>query len=211
MKTNDKVMTSLFTQPIPLSSPGIMFTGLRRMAQALFRWLTAAPALDRNIEREALFNRIMAENQPMIRRICFSYAHSREDYEDLRQDILINIWNGLFGFRSDSSFSTWIYRVALNTCVSTLRARKKDPRKIAIQELVEDIVADSEDSELKENLARLHECISMLSPVDKAIITMRLDECSYEEISKVVGLTVSNVAVRINRIKKKIALQINQE
>lgn len=183
---------------------------LRSTARAIGRWLSAVLAIDDNAGRERIFQRVLDQYQPMIRRICFSYADNQEDYEDLRQDILLNIWKGLAAYRADSSLSTWVYRVALNTSVSTLRSRKRDPNKVAIQELVGDIAADQDDAELKENLLLLHEAISMLSPVDKAIITMRLDECSYDEIAEVVGLNRNNVAVRINRIKKKLTDHFNK-
>ncbi|MDE5870161.1 MAG: RNA polymerase sigma factor, partial [Muribaculaceae bacterium] len=131
-----------------------------------------------------------------------SYSRDADDLKDLRQDIMINIWKGLSTYRGDASLSTWVYRVALNTCVSTIRKRTKRPPTVTI-----DCIGDQPDeteNNSKERIETLHRLISTLSPLDKAIITMWLDERSYEEIAEVTGLARNNVAVRINRIKQKL-------
>ena len=80
--------------------------------------LGIAPELTR---LHRLFDRTVADHDAMIRRICLGYAHTSQDLEDMYQDVLVNIWRGLPSFREDSSIRTWVYRIALNTCVSTLR------------------------------------------------------------------------------------------
>ena len=146
------------------------------------------------------FSEIIRDYGQVISGICFSYATSSDDLKDLRQDILINIWKGLSNFKGESSLSTWIYRVALNTCVSTVRKRSK--RVDTVQLSPAEDIADNEDYD-PERTEILHRLISGLSPLDKAVITMWLDERSYEEISKVTGISRGNVAVRINRIKQR--------
>ncbi|MDE6237790.1 MAG: sigma-70 family RNA polymerase sigma factor [Muribaculaceae bacterium] len=157
-------------------------------------------------DKEREFADILRDYGNMISGICFSYADNAEDIKDLRQDILINIWKGLNSFRGDSSLSTWLYRVALNTCVSTIKTKK---RKISTSPLEEGHGASEDpDYASNESIEWLHYQISTLSPLDKAIITMWLDERSYEEIATVTGISRNNVAVRINRIKQKISKSI---
>ena len=159
--------------------------------------------LSQNKERERQFASILNEFGSVISGICFSYSSNSDDLNDLRQDILINIWKGLNGFRGDASLSTWIYRVALNTCVSTIRKRSKTISTISIDNMIEP--AEDTDPASRENIEQLHSLIASLSPLDKGIVTMWLDERSYEEIAEVTGISRNNVAVRINRIKKKLA------
>lgn len=152
--------------------------------------------------REETFASIIKNHGNIISGICFSYSSNGEDMKDLRQDILLNIWKGLATFRGESSLTTWLYRVALNTCVSTVRKRSGRVATVGF-EGVGDIAEENDDT--SERLAVLHALISSLSPVDKGIITMWLDERSYEEIAEVTGISRNNVAVRINRIKRKLA------
>lgn len=153
--------------------------------------------------REERFATILGEFGSVISGICFSYSTNKDDLKDLRQDILINIWKGLGSFRGDSSLSTWVYRVALNTCVSTVRKRRKHHSTIPLDGICEP--HDETDNESRERIEALHRVITTLSPLDKAVITMWLDERKYEEIAEVTGISRNNVAVRINRIKQKLA------
>ena len=160
-------------------------------------------------EREKRFVEILNEYNPVISGICFSYSTSADDMKDLRQDILINIWKGLKNFRGDSSVSTWIYRVALNTCVSTVRKRYRKPVTVPIETQSADAPSDGEEN-LNDRINSLHAAIATLSPLDKAVITMWLDEKKYEEIAEVTGITRNNVAIRINRIKQKLAEKLEK-
>lgn len=155
-------------------------------------------------ERERTFVRITEEYNSIISGICFSYATDPDDLKDLRQDIMINIWKGLQSYRGESSLSTWIYRVALNTCVSTVRKRSHRPVTVPIETRTEEQSSEADDA-LRDKIAYLHSVIATLSSLDKAVITMWLDECKYEEIAEVTGISRSNVAVRINRIKQKLS------
>ena len=159
------------------------------------------PDLDQ-IGRERHFADVMKEYSSVISGICFSYATNAEDLKDLRQDIMLNIWKGLPYFRGKSALSTWIYRVALNTCVSTVRKRSKQLSTVSLETLA-DSVPDPESGS-REHIDLLHSLISGLSPLDKAVITMWLDDRKYSEIAEVTGISRNNVAVRINRIKNKL-------
>lgn len=154
-------------------------------------------------EQQRKFELLITEYGALISRICFSYANDNDDYQDLRQDVLINIWKGLSSFRGEASSLTWIYRVVLNTCVSTLRKRKRRPVTERLDTIPIDFPEEREDEGLKERFEMLHRLISELSPIDKAIVTMWLDDRSYEEIAEVVGLSKNNIGLRLHRIKER--------
>lgn len=168
---------------------------IRMMAEALISSVKSR-------QREREFEAIVKRHAALIARICFSYSVSSEDYEDLRQDVLVNIWRGLKQYRAESSLVTWIYRVALNTCVSTIRKSSRRPKMSSLESLVTDVAAD-DDAAIRERLEVLHSLIAALTPLDKAIVTMWLDERSYEEIASVTGIARNAVGVRLHRIKKE--------
>lgn len=153
---------------------------------------------------EEQFSYMVHRYGPLINRICFTYSDTTEDMKDLRQDVLINLWKGLASFKAKSSEITWIYRVALNTCVSTVRKKKKRIATSSFDSIMLDFPDESSDDDYKERTEQLHKMISILSPLEKAIITMWLDERSYQEIAEVCGLNRNTVAVKINRIKNKL-------
>lgn len=180
-------------------------TTLTTMKTIFLRFAAALCMAPETTRLHRLFESTVADNDAMIRRICLGYAHTAQDLEDLYQDVLVNIWRGLPSFRCDSSVKTWVYRIALNTCVSTLRIRSKQPQQASIDEVI--LVPDN-SQEKKEAVMDLYECISTLSPLDKAIVMMWLDEYSYDEIADTVGLKRNNVATRLHRAKEKLKEKI---
>ncbi len=205
----DVALFARLSRPSRSSRPSILsrLTSLLSSVASAFSKsasLEKAPAELDASERERQFLELTQRYGSVITRICFSYAGNAADMEDLRQDVLINIWNGLRYFKGDSSPLTWIYRVTLNTCVSMIRKVSRDVKTFSFSDIMTDRPDDEADSGYFERLERLHEMMAMLTPVDKAILTMRLDERSYDEIAEVTGLSVSNVATRLNRIKTKL-------
>lgn len=156
---------------------------------------------------EARFNEMLHTNNSLIASICLSFSRTKEDFEDLRQDSLVNIWNGINSFRGESLPSTWIYRVVLNTCVSYERKRQVGKKRAAIfNEFYRELFDESshEDQERYEQMYRL---IATLPPIDKSILLMWLDEKKYEEIAEVIGLSRDAVASRLKRTKDRLAEQ----
>ena len=174
------------------------WTAMKNLLLRFAATLGMAPETERLYR---MFDAAVADHDTMIRRICLGYAHTSQDLEDLYQDVLVNIWRGLPAFRADSSMRTWIYRIALNTCVSTLRIRSRQPHQASLDEV---ILVPDHSQEKKETVKELYECIATLSPIDKAIVMMWLDEYSYEEIADTVGLKRNNVATRLHRAKEKL-------
>ena len=157
------------------------------------------------LERE--FRKLITMENATISRICFSYACSVAEYEDLRQDALINIWRGMHGFRGVSSVKTWIYRVTVNSCLSTIRKQSRH-RHESLDGLLG--LIDGDDSD-KDSIEQLHRVINMLDPEEKAVIMMWLDELSYDEIGAAMGLNRNTIATRIRRIKEKITNEYKRE
>lgn len=172
-----------------------------KMRYLILRFAAAAGIGKENIRREESFRIVMAQYDDMISRICLGYARSRQEFEDLRQDCYINIWQSLDKFQGRSQLKTWLYRIVLNTNVATIRRRSKEPQKIALTEL-QDIIDD--DSEHIRLVAEMHEMIALLPPLDKAIILLWLDETSYDDIAEIVGLPRNTVATRLRRAKEKL-------
>lgn len=170
--------------------------------------LFAASVVGRRSEQQSrsdLFDRAFRDYGSLIDRICFGYADSSEAMADLRQDSLLNLWESMSKYHGDCSMKTWVYRITLNTCVSTIRKRSRQPKTIALNGLYDNLV----DDDSKELLSELHEAISKLSPIDKAIIMLWLDETSYDDISLIMGLSKSIVTIRLHRAKQRLKSIMN--
>ena len=155
-------------------------------------------------DKEHRFKKIVDEYQQIIAKVCTVYAGANASFDDLYQETMINLWQGLDSFRGEAKISTWIYRTALNTCITWYR---RNNRHIKGRTDLENIISEpGEDSSSRsEDLRQLYTLIRMLSPFEKAIITLWLDERPYEEIASITGLSKPNVAVKIHRIKDKLA------
>ncbi len=156
-------------------------------------------------KRERQFTEIVEANRRLIYKVCYMFSTGRDHFDDLYQEVLANIWQGLASFRGDSSPSTWIYRIALNTCVSFYRRNVRQ----SVDSVSIDNIPDMEapDNSRSEQLREMYRLIGGLPAMDKAIIMLWLDEKSYDEIAEVTGLTRNTVATRLRRIKQKLAEQ----
>lgn len=152
-------------------------------------------------DKKTRLNAIISEYDDMISRLCFGYCNSNDDFQDLRQDVYVNIYQSLERFREESSLKTWIYRITLNTCVSTIRSRKKEQNNIELSDYLDDNEISYED---KETIVNLYKAIERLNPIDKAIIMMWLDDISYDKISETLGIGRNTIATRFRRAKEKI-------
>jgi RNA polymerase sigma-70 factor (ECF subfamily) len=144
------------------------------------------------------------ENQDIVHKICCLYANNRDDRKDLSQEIICQLWKSHQSFRGDSKFTTWMYKVALNTALLNLRRHRIRVRTESLKEHHTDIPAEADEKEKHGQINRLYEAISQLSKLDRAIIMLYLEQLSYKEISEVIGISKSNVSVRLARIKKKL-------
>ncbi len=152
---------------------------------------------------------MVAENQAIINNVCFGYANNPEDRNDLRQEILIQIWKSYPNFNHKSKTSTWIYRIALNTAISNFRRKKSDIRSNDISPEFLQIPEAEENKDLEENIMMLYQFIHALNDLEKAIMLLYLDDKSYSDIAAIVGITETNVATKISRIKNKLRNRFN--
>jgi RNA polymerase sigma-70 factor (ECF subfamily) len=152
--------------------------------------------------KEERFCDVVHAHRNIIYKVCYIYA-PKGMIEDYYQEVLINLWQSFDQFEGRSKHSTWIYRVALYTCISFIR--RKEPAYISLSF---DISTD-EDGTLKEQLEELHSVINRLGHIDRALIMLWLDGYAYEEMAEVTGLSLSNVSVKLMRAKNKIKEMFN--
>lgn len=154
------------------------------------------------------FTGLVARHEKIIFSVCFFYATDDVPFEDLRQEVLMSLFKGYRSFRHESAESTWVYRVAINTCLFSLRRFSPKIRKSPLTEAIAQQFPEENGSERQEKLEWLHSLISDLHPMDKALILMWLDELSYEEIAANMGISRNTVASRLYRIKEKLSSKI---
>ena len=153
---------------------------------------------------EQQFIGMLNKHRGIIYKVCNLYCDDTEDRRDLFQEIVLQLWRSFPSFRNDSSPSTWMYRIGLNTAITNFRKDSKRPERIAISERELQIPDMTYLSEKSENINLLKQAMECLNHIEKAIMMLYLEEKSYEEISEIVGISRSNVGVKINRIKTKL-------
>ena len=152
-------------------------------------------------QNEEQFARLVREHKSTIYTVCYMFSHDEEEVNDLFQETLINMWKGSDRFRDESKISTWIYRVALNTCLLQERKKKKEVKRVPLTMNVNFFQdADSNSTQVRQ----LHQRIGRLGLVDRALVMMWLEGMSYDEIGAVMGITPKNVGVKLFRIKEQM-------
>ena len=149
---------------------------------------------------EADFEQMVERQRQTIYSVCYLFADERQLADDLFQETLIRLWQGFGSFEGRSTEKTWVYRVALNTCVNFDRKHKRRTDTSPL-ELNMDLFADEERNPAA---SRLHRRISKLHPFDRALILLWLEDLPYDEIAAILGITVKNVSVRLVRIREKL-------
>lgn len=150
----------------------------------------------------SVFIQIISENEGIINKVVSFYASKQYSPEDLYQEIVLNLWRSYPDFRGDSKVSTWIYRIALNTCITYYRKKSKTPKTIELYVEIPDIVKN-------DDIRELYRLISMLSKIDKALILLWLEDKSYKEIAEITGLSTTNVGTKLSRIKEQLKSMSN--
>ena len=144
-------------------------------------------------------------HQNIVHKICTLYAKDHDSHHDLFQEISIQLWKAYPKFRGDSKFSTWMYRVAINTAITQYRKEKK---RIDVHDidhvLFKTSAYEAYDKKEEEQLQLMYAAIKSLNDIDKALIFLYLEDKNYEEISEALGITEVNARVKMKRIKKKL-------
>ena len=146
------------------------------------------------------FAQTVKEHKSTIYTVCYMFSQDADEVNDLFQEVLVNLWKGFDSFEHRSDIKTWIYRVALNTCISL--DRKK--RRAATVKVTMDINLFKDNDEDTRQVDMLHKRISKLQPFDRAIVLLWLENLPYEEIGQIVGITTKNVSVRLFRIREQL-------
>ena len=158
-----------------------------------------------NIELQ--FTKMIKEYRKMIYTVCYFFSKNTEEVNDLYQEILINLWKGFEKFRGESSLKTWIWRVSLNTCNYQERKKKSSVQTIPLSI---DIDLYNDDDDHSKQIQMLYDRINRLDVFDRAIILLWLENMNYQDIADVVGISLSNVTIRLFRIKEQLKSMSNK-
>lgn len=156
---------------------------------------------------EKEFTELLYQNQGIVHKICSLYFNNRAEKEDYKQELIIQLWKAFPSFNNQSKFSTWMYRVCLNAAIDIIRKEKSQPKFVQYDNYNFSIISES-NNETSEKQERLYQAINKLCNIDKAIITLYLEDFSYKEIAEIIGISESNTGVKINRIKSLILKSI---
>ena len=160
----------------------------------------------KELEQEFL-NMIEAQKR-VIYKVCYMYAKGPDDLNDLFQETVLNLWKSFPRYRGDSTLNTWVYRIAMNTCITFLRRSGTRPQTIPMTADVAGIMAD-EESQTGE-LQELYRLINQLGKLERALILLWLEERSYQEMADILGISRANVAVKLLRTKEKLRKMSNR-
>ena len=152
-------------------------------------------------QNDDFFARLVKEHKSTIYMVCYMFSNDEDEVNDLFQETLINMWKGIDSFREESKISTWIYRVALNTCLLQERKKKKEAKKVPLTMNV-NFFEDSDANSVQ--VRQLHQRIGRLGLVDRALVMMWLEGMSYDEMGAVMGISPQNVGVKLFRIKEQL-------
>lgn len=151
-------------------------------------------------ENEQQFTDIVRRNRSTIYTVCYMFSKDNDEVADMFQEVLIRLWNGMESFDGRSNIKTWIYRVALNTCITIDKHKKRNHKA----QLSMDVDYFNSREVKSEQAQFLHRRISRLHPLDRAIVLLWLEDISYDEIAAIIGITPKNVSVRLVRIREQL-------
>ena len=153
------------------------------------------------MNQQEQFTNLYNEYGEGIKKLCLGYTGDAVLAQDLLQETFIAVWNNMQKFRGDSKWSTWIYRIAANTCLAHLRKKKDTVMDVANSALA---MLPDEVNTTEQEIQLLYKCISRLAETDRLIITLVMEDKPYEEIAAITGITANNLRVKIYRIKKQL-------
>jgi len=148
-------------------------------------------------------------NQNIVHKVCRLYTNNQDAHNDLFQEITIQLWKAFPKFRGDSKFSTWMYRVALNTAITLYRKKKRRIKTQEFDSIEFKIKAEEYDDTEEQQLKLLYNAVKELNDIEKALVFLYLEEKNYKEISETMGISEVNARVKMNRIKTKLKTILN--
>jgi RNA polymerase sigma-70 factor, ECF subfamily len=158
---------------------------------------------------EQSFVKQLKENQNIVHKICRLYTNDSDAHNDLFQEITIQLWKAFPKFRGDSKFSTWAYRVALNTAITLYRKNTRSVSTVSYEAQKHFFVHQEYNFEEEEKLKLMYQAVQLLNDIEKALVFMYLEDKDYAEISETLGISEVNARVKMNRIKGKLIKILN--
>jgi len=162
------------------------------------------------LEKKDTFIKAIQENERLIFKVASFYTDSKDDRDDLVQDIIYNLWKSFDSFQQRSSFSTWMYRVAMNVAILHLKKRKRKVQSVQIDLGTLNFAETGFDGN-EEKLQVLRKLMNDLNLFDKGILMLYLEDKSHTEIAEIIGISKSNVGTKLSRIKEKLRQQVNKQ
>ncbi len=160
-------------------------------------------------ELEHNFIELLEKHQNIVHKVCRIYTNNQDAHNDLFQEITIQLWKAFPKFRGDSKFSTWMYRVGLNTAITLYRKSKRRIRTEEFDAFQFKISAEAYDDTEEEQIKLMYKAVHQLNDIDKGLIFLYLEDKNYKEISETMGISEVNARVRMNRIKTKLKTILN--
>ena len=147
----------------------------------------------------------------IIIKICRAYTNTQEDFEDYYQEVCFQIWKSKDNFSNKSKWSTWLYKLSLNVCLTLLKKNKnlQNLQNIFVSDSIQEQISEENKFFTDESLNQLYAAIKQLSEIDRAVILMYLEEKSYQEIADIIGTNSNNIGTRVNRIKERLKKILN--
>lgn len=151
---------------------------------------------------------LIQQNKKLIFKVCNAYCRDFEDRKDLVQEVIIRLWQSFAQYNNQYKLSTWMYRIALNTAISHYRSNyKRKTLTGSINESLFELADENENLELDGNVKLLYKFINQFDELNKALMILYLDNNSYKDIADILGITETNVATKISRIKQQLKQQ----
>ena len=155
------------------------------------------------------FVELLEKHQNIVHKVCRLYTNNYDAHNDLFQEITIQLWKAFPKFRGDSKFTTWMYRVGLNTAITLYRKSKRRIKTQEFDAIQFKISAEEYDSTEEEQLKLLYQAVHQLNDIEKALVFLYLEDKDYREISDTLGISEVNARVKMNRVKKKLKTILN--
>lgn len=158
---------------------------------------------------ESEFERTIEENVGVLHKLCRVYTYNPDEYEELFQEMLVQIWRSTENFRGEAKISTFVYRICINTALS-FRSKLAQNRKRFETLDGKIFIQPAPDIREDERLQKLYAAIHELKPIDRAVVSLYLDDKSYEETAQILGISKTNVATRLSRLKKQLTEKLSK-
>jgi RNA polymerase sigma-70 factor (ECF subfamily) len=163
--------------------------------------------LDHSLEHS--FADLLGKHQNIVHKVCRLYTNNQDAHNDLFQEITIQLWKAYPKFRGESKFSTWMYRVALNTAITLYRKSKRTLNTQEFDSIQYKIEAEPYDDTEEQQLKLLYKAVHQLNDIEKALVFLYLEDKNYAEISETLGISEVNARVKMNRVKTKLKTILN--